>query len=66
MEFVTGFIVGVVIAGIIGRAKFLKVQTALRNTRNNLFTKLDQLYAELRVERNLTEGLTQELAERTR
>lgn len=58
MEFVTGAIVGFVIAGLIGRAKFLQVQTQLRAARDYAGSLLDRLVNE----QNLSEGLQQELA----
>lgn len=36
MEFLVGALVGFVIAGLIGRAKFLQVQNALRDAKDEL------------------------------
>ena len=55
IEFITGAVVGFVIAAIIGRGKFLQVQNKLR--------ELNDKYIR---ERNLSAGLEQELADRTR
>ena len=62
MEFIVGALVGFVIAGLIGRAKFLQVQNQLRGAKNYASDLLDRLIRE----EDLTEGLSQELAERTR
>ena len=51
MEFFTGMLVGFIVAGLIGRAKFLKVQAQLREFK-------DQYFAE----RSISAGLEQELA----
>lgn len=68
IEFGTGMLVGFVVAGLIGRAKFLQVQNKLRQIRDDLFTQAVSLRKQvieyqqaLLRERNLTEGLTQEL-----
>jgi hypothetical protein len=58
MEFIFGAIVGFVIAGLIGRAKFLTVQTQLREAQTRATMFLEQLYKEI----NLNDGLSQELA----
>ena len=65
MEFIAGIIVGVAVAGTIGRAKFLQVQNQIRNWRTLAQSNLDRLV----VERNLVKGLTEtldDLAQRTR
>lgn len=62
MEFLTGALVGFIVAGLIGRAKFLQVQNKLRQTRDNFMAAL----RDYEQERDLNDGLTQELADRTR
>ena len=62
MEYLIGFVVGLVVAGMIGRAKFLQVQNRLRTTRDNFMGVLH----DYEQERSLNDGLTQELADRTR
>lgn len=62
MEFLTGALVGFIVAGLIGRAKFLQVQNKLRAARDNFIAVL----RDYEQERSLNDGLTQELADRTR
>lgn len=62
MEFIAGLVIGFVIAGLIGRAKFLTVQNKLRETRDNFMGLLH----DYEQEKSLNDGLTQELADRTR
>lgn len=62
MEFVVGFVAGFILAGAIGRSKFLQVKNTLRTVRDELKHRLNDLY----IERNLNDGLSQELADRTR
>jgi hypothetical protein len=51
MEFFTGMLVGFIVAGLIGRAKFLQVQNKLRELRDEYMN-----------ERSISAGLEQELA----
>lgn len=62
MEYLIGFVVGVLVAGMIGRAQFNKVQTELRDAK----TRFINLLHDYDTERNLNDGLTAELADRTR
>lgn len=57
MEFVVGLIVGFVIAGAIGRAKFMKVQDQLRAAK----VRANDILSDLLRERDLNDGLTQTL-----
>lgn len=56
MEFLIGGLVGFTVAGLIGRAKFLQVQTKLREALDTIRSR----NYDLLIERNLFAGLTQE------
>jgi hypothetical protein len=64
-----GFVVGFVVAALMNRSKFASVQSEARRLRSEiiertyeLHQKLDDAYIELFREKDLNEGLTQELA----